>query len=78
MTLIVQSWQKDDRRDAGTLARVASFDPKLLSSVTHPALQAQEDLPVFRARAGRSIQSRDNQHGMWSREDERNLAARIR
>lgn len=48
--LIHQSRDKTDRRDAEKLARVARFDPKLLSPITHRSERAQADLALIRAR----------------------------
>src|SRR5664279_4949536 len=50
--LIGESRKKDDRMDARTLARLARFDPQLLSPVKHRSARAQADLTVIRARAG--------------------------
>jgi transposase len=51
--LIAESRKKDDRLDAQTLARLARIDPQLLYPVKHRSVQAQADLTVIRARAGR-------------------------
>jgi transposase len=51
--LIAESRKKDDRLDAQTLARLARIDPQLLYAVKHRSVQAQADLTVIRARAGR-------------------------
>ena len=50
--LIGESWKKDDRMDAQTLARLARIDPQLMSPVKHRSAKAQADLTVIRARAG--------------------------
>jgi len=50
--LIGESRRKDDRLDAGTLARLARIDPQLLCPVKHRSAKAQADLTVIRARAG--------------------------
>ncbi len=49
--LIGESRRKDDRLDAGTLARLARIDPQLLAPVKHRSRQAQAHLTVIRARA---------------------------
>jgi transposase len=51
--LIGESRKKDDRLDAQTLARLARIDPELLYPVKHRSAQAQADLMMIRARAGR-------------------------
>jgi transposase len=48
--LISQSKKKNDREDARTLARLASFDPRLLRPVQHRGQQAQTDLAMLRSR----------------------------
>ena len=50
--LIGESRQKDDGRDAQTLARLARIDPELLYPVKHRSVQAQADRMMMRARAG--------------------------
>lgn len=47
---IWQNDRKDDHRDAEMLARIARFDPQLLSPIRHRSEQAQADLAVIRAR----------------------------
>src|SRR5271163_2674549 len=49
--LISKSNRKDDRHDAGTLARLARIDPELLGPVRHRSAKAQIHLTVIRARA---------------------------
>jgi transposase len=49
--LITESSRKDDRLDARALARLARFDPQLLSPIQHRSAQAQADLMRVRARA---------------------------
>ena len=49
--LIAQNRRKSDRFDGRTLARLARFDPELLSPVRHRTAQCQQDLAVLRARA---------------------------
>src|SRR6202522_4286680 len=49
--LITKSNRKDDRRDAGPLARLPQRDPELLGPVRHRSAQAQIHLTVIRARA---------------------------
>src|SRR5216683_4432444 len=49
--LITKSNRKDDRHDAGTLARLARIDAELLGPVRHRSAQAQIHLTVIRARA---------------------------
>src|ERR1700682_1294410 len=51
--LIGESRRKDDRMDAGALARLARIDPQLLAPVKHRSAQARADLTVIRAQAGR-------------------------
>jgi transposase len=48
--LIAASITKTDRSDAETLARLGRVDPKLLSPVTHRAVQAHADLEIIHAR----------------------------
>src|SRR5215469_601527 len=50
--LIGESWKKDDRLDARTLARLARIDPELLGPIQHRSAEAQADLIMIRARAG--------------------------
>lgn len=49
--LIAQNRRKSDRFDGRTLARLARFDPELLSPVRHRTTECQQDLAVLRARA---------------------------
>ena len=49
--LIAHSRRKSDRFDGRTLARLARFDPDLLSPVRHRSSECQQDLAVLRARA---------------------------
>jgi len=49
--LISESSRKDDKLDAGTLARLVRIDPQLLSPIRHRSEQAQADLMSIRARA---------------------------
>src|ERR1700746_3641753 len=51
--LIGESRKKDDRLDAQALARLGRIDPQLLCPVKHRNAQAQTDLMMIRARAGR-------------------------
>ena len=48
---ITQSESKNDGRDAEQLARMAAFNPKLLSPIQHRSLQRQQDLNLIQARA---------------------------
>lgn len=48
---VVESRRKNDRLDAEKLARLARFDPKVLSPVQHRSQQAQLDLVEIRSRA---------------------------
>ena len=48
--LIYQNVRKGDRVDAHALARLARFDPELLSPVEHRSARAQEDLQLIRSR----------------------------
>lgn len=48
---IWDSDQKDDDRDAETLARIARVDPSLLHPIHHRGAEAQADLAVIKARA---------------------------
>lgn len=47
---ISSSDQKTDRNDAEMLARLARFDPKMLSPIVHRSSEAQMDLAVLKAR----------------------------
>lgn len=47
---ITQSTRKNDRLDARKLARLARFDPELLSPIQHRSEAAQADLAVLRIR----------------------------
>ena len=48
---ITQSESKNDWRDAEQLARMAAFNPKLLSPLEHRSLDRQQDLNLIQARA---------------------------
>jgi transposase len=48
---ITESESKNDDRDAEQLARMAAFDPKLLSPLQHRSLARQQDLNLIQARA---------------------------
>jgi transposase len=48
---IVESWRKDDRMDAQTLARLARIDPQWLAPVRHRSAQAQVRAPAARSGA---------------------------
>lgn len=48
---ITESESKNDGRDAEQLARMAAFDPRLLSPLRHRSLQRQQDLNLIQARA---------------------------
>ncbi len=48
--LIAAAANKDDPRDAETLARLGRLDPQLLQPITHRSAEAQQDLAVVRAR----------------------------
>jgi transposase len=48
---ITASQAKNDRNDAEQLARMAAFDPKLLSPLEHRRLARQQDLNLIQARA---------------------------
>jgi transposase len=50
LRMIYASDQKTDERDAEMLARIARFDPKLLSPIQHRGEQAQCDLAILKAR----------------------------
>ena len=50
LQLISDSKRKNDRIDAEKLARLAQFDPKLLTPIQHRGEQAQLDLGRIRAR----------------------------
>jgi len=50
--VITESNSKDDRMDAGLLARLARVDPTLLYPIRHRSEQAQQHLGMIRARAG--------------------------
>ncbi len=50
LRVIWSSVQKSDVRDAEMLARIARFDPGLLSPIRHRGEQAQADLAVIKAR----------------------------
>lgn len=50
LRLIYENENKDDRRDAENLARLARVDPKLLYPIQHRDGQSQEDLAVLRSR----------------------------
>ena len=43
VALIARSHRKDDRSDAGQLARLGRLDPKLLAPIRHRSAQAQQD-----------------------------------
>jgi len=49
--VISESNKKNDKRDAEFLARLARFDPKLLSPIQHRGEEAQADLMAVRTRA---------------------------
>ena len=51
LRMIADSDRKTDRADAEWLARLALFDPKLLSPIQHRKEQMQADMAVLRARA---------------------------
>ena len=48
---ITESESKNDRNDAEQLARLAAFDPRLLSPLEHRSLSRQQDLNLIQARA---------------------------
>ena len=48
---ITESESKNDRNDAEQLARLAAFDPRLLSPLEHRSLARQQDLNLIQARA---------------------------
>jgi transposase len=48
---ITESESKNDDRDAEQLARMAAFDPRLLSPLEHRSLERQQDLNLIQARA---------------------------
>ena len=48
---ITESESKNDGRDAEQLARMAAFDPRLLSPLEHRSLARQQDLNLIQARA---------------------------
>src|SRR5438045_3029492 len=48
--LIAAAANKDDPRDAETLARLGRLDPQLLRPITHRSAEAQQDLAAVRAR----------------------------
>jgi transposase len=48
---ITESESKNDGRDAEQLARMAAFDPNLLSPIQHRSLERQQDLNLIQARA---------------------------
>ncbi|HWD68070.1 MAG TPA: IS110 family transposase [Caulobacteraceae bacterium] len=48
---ITESESKNDGRDAEQLARMAAFDPRLLSPLQHRSLARQQDLNLIQARA---------------------------
>jgi transposase len=50
LRLIYENDKKSDKVDAEYLARLARFDPKLLSPIQHRGLEAQQDIAVVRAR----------------------------
>jgi transposase len=50
VALIAKNQRKTDRLDALRLARLARFDPQLLSPINHRSQQSQEDLELLRAR----------------------------
>lgn len=50
LQLISANRQKSDAVDAQSLARLARYDPALLSPIHHRGAQAQQDLAVLRAR----------------------------
>ena len=50
LRVIWDSDEKDDRRDAEQLARVARLDPKLMHPIHHRGSEAQADLALIKAR----------------------------
>lgn len=76
--LIGESRKKDDRLDAGTLARLARIDPRLLCRVKHRSAKAQADPDgdPGASRAGTSA-DRAGEHGARARQEPRRAAARV-
>ena len=50
--LIASAERKNDKIDAGTLARLGRLDPMLLAPISHRGKQAQQDLVLLRTRCG--------------------------
>ena len=50
LRMIWNSTRKDDERDAEMLARIARFDPQLLSPIRHRSRSAHMDLTIIKAR----------------------------
>jgi transposase len=50
VALVFRSKRKNDRLDAGKLARLARFEPALLHPIRHRGEQAQQDLVLLRGR----------------------------